>query len=127
MFMSRYDPFTYLVIFNANSIVLQNLDDNVDDEKLKQEFSRFGTITSAKVMTDEKGNSKVSYILSALPLLVQPSFPSLPFLLLNLIRALDSCGSPIPKTPLAPSLKWTASFLALSRCMRVLLRGMQSK
>jgi polyadenylate-binding protein len=33
------------------------LDDTIDDERLKKEFSKFGTITSAKVMTDG-GRSK---------------------------------------------------------------------
>ncbi|KAG7279961.1 hypothetical protein CRUP_025213, partial [Coryphaenoides rupestris] len=35
----------------------QNLDDGLDDERLRKEFSPFGTITSAKVMT-EGGRSK---------------------------------------------------------------------
>ncbi|CAM4835633.1 unnamed protein product, partial [Rotaria magnacalcarata] len=34
-----------------------NLDDTIDDERLKKEFSKFGTITSAKVM-EENGRSR---------------------------------------------------------------------
>lgn len=32
---------------------IKNLDDEIDDERLRKEFSPFGTITSAKVMRDE--------------------------------------------------------------------------
>lgn len=33
---------------------MKNLDDGLDDERLRKEFSPFGTITSAKVKTDLK-------------------------------------------------------------------------
>ncbi len=36
---------------------MKNLDDTIDDEKLREEFAVHGTITSAKVMTEE-GRSK---------------------------------------------------------------------
>ena len=36
---------------------MKNLDDTIDDERLRKEFSQFGTITSAKIMT-EGGRSK---------------------------------------------------------------------
>jgi len=39
-------------------LYVKNLDDSIDDEKLRNEFASLGTITSAKVMTDEKKNSK---------------------------------------------------------------------
>lgn len=39
------------------NLYVKNLDDKVDDEKLRKEFAPFGTITSAKVMT-ENGRSK---------------------------------------------------------------------
>ncbi|CAK9301809.1 unnamed protein product [Gordionus sp. m RMFG-2023] len=39
------------------NLYVKNLDDTIDDEKLRKEFSQFGTITSAKVMT-ENGRSK---------------------------------------------------------------------
>lgn len=40
------------------NLYVKNLDDTIDDERLREEFSRYGTITSAKVMTDEEGRSK---------------------------------------------------------------------
>lgn len=40
------------------NLYVKNLDDSIDDEKLKREFQAFGNITSAKVMTDSNGRSK---------------------------------------------------------------------
>lgn len=40
------------------NLFIKNLDDSIDDEKLKEEFAPFGTITSAKVMVDDSGKSK---------------------------------------------------------------------
>ncbi|KAK6940077.1 Polyadenylate-binding protein/Hyperplastic disc protein [Dillenia turbinata] len=40
------------------NLYLKNLDDTVNDEKLKELFSEFGTITSCKVMLDAQGLSK---------------------------------------------------------------------
>jgi len=34
---------------NLYNLYISNLDDTIDDERLKKEFSKFGTITSAKV------------------------------------------------------------------------------
>ncbi|CAF3083232.1 unnamed protein product [Rotaria sp. Silwood2] len=42
---------------NLYNLYISNLDDTIDDERLKKEFSKFGTITSAKVMA-ENGRSK---------------------------------------------------------------------
>ncbi|CAF5019779.1 unnamed protein product, partial [Rotaria sp. Silwood1] len=42
---------------NLYNLYIKNLDDTIDDERLKKEFSKFGTITSAKVMT-ENGRSR---------------------------------------------------------------------
>ncbi|XP_052012602.1 polyadenylate-binding protein 4-like [Apodemus sylvaticus] len=39
------------------NLYIKNLDDTIDDEKLRKEFSQFGSITSAKVML-ERGRSK---------------------------------------------------------------------
>ena len=35
--------------FPGVNLYVKNLDENIDDEKLRKEFSQFGTITSAKV------------------------------------------------------------------------------
>ncbi|XP_056643565.1 polyadenylate-binding protein 4-like [Diorhabda sublineata] len=43
--------------FQGINLYIKNLDDTFDDEKLRQEFSAYGTITSAKVMY-ENGRSK---------------------------------------------------------------------
>ncbi|XP_057490982.1 polyadenylate-binding protein 3-like [Actinidia eriantha] len=42
------------------NLYLKNLDDNISDEKLKEIFSEYGTITSCKVMLDPQGVSKGS-------------------------------------------------------------------
>ena len=39
------------------NLYIKNLDDTIDDEKLRKEFSPFGSITSAKVMLED-GRSK---------------------------------------------------------------------
>ncbi|KAI8926602.1 hypothetical protein BC831DRAFT_500713 [Entophlyctis helioformis] len=40
--------------FQGVNLYVKNLDESIDDEKLRQEFSAYGVITSAKVMLDEK-------------------------------------------------------------------------
>ncbi|CAM9024685.1 unnamed protein product [Wickerhamomyces anomalus] len=40
------------------NLFVKNLDDSIDDEKLREEFQSFGTIASVKVMTDDTGKSK---------------------------------------------------------------------
>ncbi|KAG9458764.1 hypothetical protein H6P81_003272 [Aristolochia fimbriata] len=42
------------------NLYLKNLDESVDDEKLKELFAEFGTITSCKVMLDPQGQSRGS-------------------------------------------------------------------
>ncbi|CAN6455965.1 unnamed protein product [Victoria cruziana] len=44
----------------GTNLYLKNLDDSIDDEKLKELFSEFGTTTSCKVMCDFQGQSKGS-------------------------------------------------------------------
>ncbi|ANB14119.1 polyadenylate-binding protein [Sugiyamaella lignohabitans] len=44
--------------YQGVNLYIKNLDDSVDDEKLREVFSVHGTITSAKVMTDDSGKSK---------------------------------------------------------------------
>lgn len=43
--------------YQGVNLYVKNLDDSIDDERLRKEFSQFGTITSAKIMTDG-GRSK---------------------------------------------------------------------
>uniref|UniRef100_A0A8C7U8B9 Polyadenylate-binding protein n=1 Tax=Oncorhynchus mykiss TaxID=8022 RepID=A0A8C7U8B9_ONCMY len=43
--------------FTGVNLYIKNLDDTIDDEKLRKEFTPFGSITSAKVMLEE-GRSK---------------------------------------------------------------------
>ncbi|CCF56548.1 hypothetical protein KAFR_0B02500 [Kazachstania africana CBS 2517] len=44
--------------YQGVNLFIKNLDDSIDDEKLKEEFAPFGTITSTKVMRTENGKSK---------------------------------------------------------------------
>ncbi|CAO3690867.1 unnamed protein product [Umbelopsis ramanniana] len=45
--------------YQGVNLYVKNIDDDIDDEKLRQEFSVYGVITSAKVMRDDKtGASK---------------------------------------------------------------------
>ncbi|XP_010263472.1 PREDICTED: polyadenylate-binding protein 2-like [Nelumbo nucifera] len=46
--------------FQGVNLYVKNLDDSISDEKLKELFSEFGTITSCKVMRDPNGISKGS-------------------------------------------------------------------
>ncbi|KAL1507918.1 hypothetical protein AB1Y20_007523 [Prymnesium parvum] len=44
--------------FSGVNLYIKNLDDSINDEKLREAFEPFGNISSAKVMTDDKQNSK---------------------------------------------------------------------
>jgi len=44
--------------YQGVNLYVKNLDDTIDDEKLKEVFIVYGNITSVKVMRDEKENSK---------------------------------------------------------------------
>jgi len=44
--------------YQGVNLYVKNLDDDVDEEKLKAEFEPFGQITSCKIMSDDKGASK---------------------------------------------------------------------
>jgi len=44
--------------YEGVNLYVKNLDDVIDDERLRKEFQPFGTITSAKVMRDDKNHSK---------------------------------------------------------------------
>jgi polyadenylate-binding protein len=43
--------------YQGVNLYIKNLDDTIDDERLRKEFSKFGTITSAKIMS-EGGRSR---------------------------------------------------------------------
>ena len=49
---------TSLRVPGSNNLYIKNLADSVDDEGLKAMFEPFGQITSAKVMRDDKGESR---------------------------------------------------------------------
>lgn len=42
----------------GNNLYIKHLDENFSDESLRKEFSRFGSITSAKIVADDKGVCK---------------------------------------------------------------------
>lgn len=44
--------------YQSVNLYVKNLDDAIDDNKLREEFSAYGTITSARVMKGEKGSSR---------------------------------------------------------------------
>ncbi|XP_024387706.1 polyadenylate-binding protein 2 [Physcomitrium patens] len=46
--------------YQGVNLYLKNLDDTVDDEKIRELFAEYGTITSCKVMRDHQGQSKGS-------------------------------------------------------------------
>jgi polyadenylate-binding protein len=48
----------HMTKYQGVNLYIKNLDDDIDDGKLRGIFDQFGTITSAKVMTDSKTQSK---------------------------------------------------------------------
>jgi polyadenylate-binding protein len=44
------------------NVYIKNLDDSIDDEKLKNLFEEFGKITSAKVMVDETSGASKGFV-----------------------------------------------------------------
>lgn len=44
--------------YQGMNLYIKNLSDTVDDDRLRQEFSPHGTITSAKIMQDGVGKSR---------------------------------------------------------------------
>lgn len=48
----------HLQKYQGVNLYIKNLEDDFDDDKLRGIFTGYGTITSAKIMRDNKGNSK---------------------------------------------------------------------
>jgi len=48
----------HLQKYQGVNLYIKNLEDDYDDDKLRAVFINYGTITSAKIMKDSKGNSK---------------------------------------------------------------------
>ena len=44
--------------FQGVNLHIKNLEETIDDTRLRKGFESYGTITSVKVMRDDKGNSK---------------------------------------------------------------------
>jgi len=44
--------------YQGVNLYVKNLDDTIDDERLRKEFAVYGTITSAKVMSEDSGRSR---------------------------------------------------------------------
>ncbi|KAJ2156923.1 Protein phosphatase PP2A regulatory subunit B [Coemansia sp. RSA 552] len=47
-----------LTKYQGVNLYIKNFDEDIDDDKLRQEFAPYGVITSAKVMRDDKGASR---------------------------------------------------------------------
>ena len=45
--------------YQGVNLYVKNLDDSIDDEGLREAFKQFGTITSAKVITDENEKAEI--------------------------------------------------------------------
>ncbi|CAH1109265.1 unnamed protein product [Psylliodes chrysocephalus] len=48
--------------FQGVNLYIKNLDDTFDDEKLRKEFANYGTITSAKVMTENSRSKGFGFV-----------------------------------------------------------------
>ncbi|PSS17262.1 Polyadenylate-binding protein like [Actinidia chinensis var. chinensis] len=59
---SRFEQSAKEVVdkFQGLNLYVKNLDDSIDDDKLRELFSEFGTVTSCKVMCDPSGISRGS-------------------------------------------------------------------
>lgn len=53
--------------YQGVNLYVKNLDDSVDDERLRKEFQPFGTITSARVMVEEGRSKGFGFVCFGLP------------------------------------------------------------
>lgn len=53
--------------YQGVNLYVKNLDDTIDDEQLRKEFSAFGTITSAKVMCENGRSKGFGFVCFSLP------------------------------------------------------------
>jgi len=53
--------------YQGVNLYVKNLDDSVDDERLRKEFAPFGTITSARVMVEEGRSKGFGFVCFGLP------------------------------------------------------------
>ncbi|XP_051162843.1 polyadenylate-binding protein 4-like [Leptopilina boulardi] len=53
--------------YQGVNLYVKNLDDTIDDERLRKEFTPFGTITSAKVMMEEIRSKGFGFVCFSLP------------------------------------------------------------
>jgi len=53
--------------YQGVNLYVKNLDDSVDDERLRKEFQPFGTITSARVMVEEGRSKGFGFVCFSLP------------------------------------------------------------
>lgn len=53
--------------YQGVNLYVKNLDDSIDDERLRKEFSQFGTITSVKVMMEDGRSKGFGFVCFSLP------------------------------------------------------------
>jgi len=76
--------------YQGINLYIKNIEDTVDEERLKKEFAPFGTIKSVKIMTDDKGNNKgFGFVCFSTPEEAQHAITEMNG------RILQGCGKPL--------------------------------